>query len=454
MVRDYILAQAMTLGLNPKVEKTGKLENIVVRIPGGDPTLDLLVTSHYDSQATTPGASDGGIAVVAMIESLRVLKARPGLRNDVVFLFSDGEELGWQGASAFVTGHPEALQRTGVLLGFDARPGNAPLRLVETSPGDAWLVRHMAGISLPLFAGSWGNAEDRPNVAYDFDVFQAAGYYGISFENEANGTRYHTPRDTPEAVSPGLVQAYGQTLTALVERFGNLDLNIQNRGTDMVFFTLPLVGIVYYPMWVMTGLSILTIVGFIILAANGWRKKLLIPVQFLVGFLLILLITGLCMFLAQFAWSQAAKNHGEIPFEGSAAWIAWLMILSSLLVAAWLAFWSRRLGSVNLVAAAIVVYLMTGLSAYWFGDTDNPLTTAYLAWPLLGGVTGMAILLFTKSQAWKVSLLCLAAFLVLSVIVPELVMATFTREGAWLPVLLTCLVVGLLTPQIGTVFSK
>jgi peptidoglycan/LPS O-acetylase OafA/YrhL len=130
------------------------------------------------------------------------------------------------------------------------------------------------------------------------------------------------------------------------------------------------------------------------------------------------------------------------------------MIVASILMAAWLAFWSRSIGSLNLASADIVVYLLVGLAAYRFIDGDNPLTDAYLAWPFLGGVTGMAILMFTKRTVWKISLLCLAAFMVLAVMVPQLFMGTFSREGAWLPVMVTCLVVGLLTPQIGTVFSK
>jgi hypothetical protein len=60
-----------------------------------------------------------------------------------LFLFIDGEESGWLGAYAYLMVHPQGKNEVGVVLCFDARPGNAPLVLQQTSPGDAWLVRQM-----------------------------------------------------------------------------------------------------------------------------------------------------------------------------------------------------------------------------------------------------------------------------------------------------------------------
>jgi hypothetical protein len=120
-----------------------------------------------------------------MLESLRVLSASPVLRNNILFLFTDGEESGWIGSKAFIKAHPEAKDETGMLLVFDARPGNAPLTLIETSPGDAWLVRQMTGLPLPLWAASWKNLQERNEFNTDYDVFQPAGYSGIIMEMRA-----------------------------------------------------------------------------------------------------------------------------------------------------------------------------------------------------------------------------------------------------------------------------
>ena len=224
LVRAYIVEQVEAIGLTAEIETSGQIANILVRLPGTDPTGTVLVSGHYNSHPPAPGAGDDGISVVAMLETLRALSAGQPLRNDLIFLFTDGEELGWKGAYIFIQAHPEAKNEVGALLVFDALPGNAPLSLLETSPGDAWLVRQMAGLPLPFWTGSWKNIQERQEMDTDFDVFQPAGYTGVVFENEASGTRYHTDRDSVDAISPRVVQAYGKTMLALTNRFGAVDI--------------------------------------------------------------------------------------------------------------------------------------------------------------------------------------------------------------------------------------
>ena len=53
--------------------------------------------AHYDSVPFGPGAADDGAGVVTLLETARALKAGPPLKNDVIFLFTDGEEAGGGG---------------------------------------------------------------------------------------------------------------------------------------------------------------------------------------------------------------------------------------------------------------------------------------------------------------------------------------------------------------------
>ncbi len=95
----------------------------------------MVITGHYDSHYPAPGAGDDGLSSAAMLEAVRVLKAGPPLQNDVLFLWTDGEEYGWKGATAFLDEYPGAKTNSGVVLCFDGRPGNAPLTLRQTFPG-------------------------------------------------------------------------------------------------------------------------------------------------------------------------------------------------------------------------------------------------------------------------------------------------------------------------------
>lgn len=80
-----------------------ELTNVVVRLPGSDSTGSVLMSAHYDTVPESPGAGDDGAGVVALLETLRVLVELPR-RNDLVLLFTDGEELGLLGAHLYASG--------------------------------------------------------------------------------------------------------------------------------------------------------------------------------------------------------------------------------------------------------------------------------------------------------------------------------------------------------------
>jgi len=457
-VRAYIVEQVEAIGLTAEIETSGQISNILVRVPGSDPTGTILVSAHYDSHPPAPGAGDNGISVVAMLEALRVLSAGQPLRNDLLFLYTDGEELGWRGAYAFMQAHPEAKDEVGVLLVFDSLPGNAPLSLIETSPGDAWLVRQITGLSLPFWTGSWKNIQERQEMDTDFDAFQPAGFTGMAFENEANGTRYHTDQDAVEAISPRLVQAYGQTMLALASRFGGVDMTTHAKSPDLVFFSLSLLGLVAYPYWLMQGLCILAILALLTFVIIAWRRGHFSPGHFglsLLGLLLGIVVITLC---GQFAWGVVKNAHAvELAvfegFEGSAEWQAGFMAGAAVLLTVLLAFLSRRFGGIHLASASAVLFFLAAFLINASTGTDNPLTTAWIAWSFIGCVTGMGVLLFTRDQVWKVVLLSLSSLLTLALALPRLWMGTFTRDDAWLTVLVTCIWMVLFAPQVDALFG-
>lgn len=454
-VREYIVAQVDTLGLSSEIQASGQFSNILVRIRGTDSTGTVLVTGHYDSHPPAPGAGDDGISVAVMVESIRVVHANPRLRNDVLFLFTDGEESGWMGASAFSQKYSGAAQDSLVLC-FDARPGNAPLLLQETSLGDAWLIRQMVGLPVSAWAASWKRDQERDEMDYDFDIFKAYGFTGVVFENEASGTRYHTTHDTVDAISPNLVQSYGKTMLALTNRFGMIDLSTRSSEPDLAYVTLPLVGLVAYPNWVMpvlSGLAILSLFGCVII---GWRRKQLSLGRLLLSFLGLLVGTVILVGLGQMAWGVILEKYGietfdHVGFETSAKWLAILMASSILLMIMLLSLLSRKLGGINVAVAAPIIFLIVGFTYSLLGTIGNPFGIGWIAWSFIGYAAGLDILLFTKRPIWKVALLLCAAFPILTIAGPYLILATFTREETWLPILVVSAWAGLFAPQVDAV---
>ena len=285
-VRDHIMARAAALGLGAEVQRrrgveslwsdwVGTVENVIVRVPGTNPTYDVLITAHYDSFPGAPGAADDGVSVAAMLETMRALKSGPPLKNDVVFLFTDGEEHGWLGAKAFVEWHHKEEQ-VGVMLAFEGWPIGGPTVLRATTPGDAWVVRELVAASPGAWANSATNTSERLHHGSDFGELADAGLIGAEFENPGTATRHHRPGDRVEVLDPRLLQDDGEVMLTLARHFGKLDLREErNDGQDLVFFTLPALGMVAYPSWLVTALSVVAAgLLVVVIAAAQWRADL------------------------------------------------------------------------------------------------------------------------------------------------------------------------------------
>src|SRR5215213_2939457 len=156
-VREYITTALQMAGVNVEIQQTtalnttrngsarlGTVHNVVAKLKGTENGKAVLLVSHYDSVPSSFGASDDGAGVAAMLETLRALTATvTPRRNDVIFLFTDGEENGLLGAQAFVNEHRWAKE-IGLVLNFEARGNSGPSIMFETSDENAWLIREFA----------------------------------------------------------------------------------------------------------------------------------------------------------------------------------------------------------------------------------------------------------------------------------------------------------------------
>ena len=247
-VREYLVAQLESLGLHPEVQEATALNerkssaarvyNILARKAGMHAGLALALAAHYDSVPAGPGAGDDGAGVAALLETARALNADSApLRNDVLFLFTDGEEAGLFGAKAFVAENP-AAKEIGLILNFEGRGDSGPSMMFETSSENGWLIGQLAGAAPFPRASSTSAAvySQMPNST-DLSVFKQAGLAGLNFAFIGSPERYHTPEDTPENLDQRSLQHHGSYALALARRFGNLDLANHNEPDD-IFFNL------------------------------------------------------------------------------------------------------------------------------------------------------------------------------------------------------------------------
>jgi hypothetical protein len=311
-VRDYLVAQLEVLGLKPSVQKTTSIlaaygvaatvENIVAekvgRMSGTEQSAGpaVLLAAHYDSVPAGPGAGDDGAGVATLLETARALVAGPPLRNDVIFLFTDGEELGLLGASAFVAEHPWR-NRVGVALNFDNRGTSGAVVMYETGPDNLPLMREFAGTVPAPRASSLAGAISKlmPNSS-DFFVFNKAGLAGLNFAFIGGPENYHTRQDTAEHLDLHTLQHAGDYALPLARRLGEADLSVLNeRGAaQAIYFNVGDREVVYPQAWARP-LGIAALLLFLFVASVGVRRGAVRP-----GGIALALV--LCLVSAIAAW--------------------------------------------------------------------------------------------------------------------------------------------------------
>jgi Peptidase family M28 len=417
-VRDYILATLRQIGMTPQVQKNtevtqsddleGAVENIVCRLPGSTREKAVLLLAHYDSVAAGPGASDDGVAVAALLESARALKLLPQLRRDVIFLFTDGEELGLLGARAFVSEHPW-VHDVGVVLNFEARGTTGPSIMFETSSQNGWLISNFGRAASHPVANSLSYEiyKRMPNDT-DFSIFRRAGYSGLNFAFIDGLVSYHTPRDSIDAVDLGSLQHHGDYMMELTQQFGNAVSDDPKDGNAVYFDVLGLV-LVRYRQPVSIVLLCLTGVLFVVACVVGVRKRRVRLASSLLGFVGALLgVIALAVGATGTSWLTSLAHSPRVRhglwFE--TGW--YILAFSAIGLAAALALYSllaRKIGSDNLLAGALFVWLglATAASVYVAG-------ASYLfLWPPLCVLLGWLAVLLKRAASDKARSALLAA---------------------------------------------
>src|SRR5262249_34781673 len=199
-VRQYLVQRLGNLGLEPQVQtatsvnpkylRAGTVNNVIARLKGSGSGKALLLSTHYDSVPYGPGASDAGTAVATLLETARALKVGQQPKNDVIFLFTDGEEAGLLGAKAFASEHPWAKD-VGLALNFEARGTTGPSIMFEASNNNGWLIDGLNKAAPYPVSNSLAYEVYRllPNDT-DLTVFKQAGWAGLNFAYIDGVTHY------------------------------------------------------------------------------------------------------------------------------------------------------------------------------------------------------------------------------------------------------------------------
>jgi hypothetical protein len=400
--RRAIVAELERLGLRPSVQAAevastrndrvgGTVHNVVGHLPGLGGARSVLLVAHYDSVPAAPGAADDGTGVVGLLETARALRNGDPLRNDVVFLFTDGEESGMLGARVFLRDHPYAY-RVGVVLNLDSPGTSSPLLMYETSPDNGRLVREfLAAVERPYTSSLMYEVSRRSEIVSDFEPFKELGLPGMSFASLDGPAYDHTGYDSVDHVDPAVVQHQGDTILALTRHLGRLDLWDLHRPDVVVFDVIDGVAVQYSRrlVWPFAGLAAgLVGVAFVV----GWRRRLLSLRGVAWSLAAVPAALAIAMLVMVLVWGMYRTAYEEHPWSGSGVVISdsyriGLVLLAAATVAATFGALLRRLRAWDLAAAAQV---------WWAAGTLivaalAPGASYLLTWPLVASAVGLIV---------------------------------------------------------------
>ncbi len=430
-VREYLINQLAILGLHPETQTsasvyndTGKwgvagprglettpdtwslagatVHNIIARIPGTNSTGAIVLSAHYDSVPFSPGASDDGAGVAAMIETARALLASPPLRNDVVLLLADGEEIGLLGSQAFAKHHPW-MEDVALVLNLEARGSSGVALMYETSLNNSWLISEYARAAKDPMTGSVATDVWRlmPNST-DLTTFLQAGKQGMNFAYSEDWTDYHTTHDSLEDLDVRSLQHLGGNLLAIAQHFGSIDLTTRT-NTDAVFFSVLRLAVIQYPKGWAVPLMIIATAAFILVFGFGLRRGRLTLRGLAAGFLVVLFAMGAVALFAYLAVQGLNFMRGgdlQVGMGGTyhvEQYELGLLIVYLALTATIYAFFQQKVSSADLAAGGLIFWLVLTI-----GSTIALPGASYLfLWPLLAGlmVLGLNLAAARRSKA-------------------------------------------------------
>jgi len=228
------------------VSTSTEMTNLIGILPGRNHALPAIaMMAHYDTVWGSPGSGDDSIGLATVLETLRAIKAQGQPERDILVLFTDGEEIGLQGARAFwpsdaLAGH------VGAVVNMEARGTGGRATMFETGAGNGGMialfgrsVAHPVANSIAVLA-----YRHMPNGT-DFTPALARGVPGFNFAILGRAAYYHSPLATVDRLDPRSLQDMGDQVLGLVSGLAAARV-LPGRAPDAVFFDVAGHGLVHY----------------------------------------------------------------------------------------------------------------------------------------------------------------------------------------------------------------
>ncbi len=364
---------------------------------------------------------------------MRAVMTGPSLERDIVVLFSDGEESGFDGSHLFVDEHPLARE-VAVVLNFDARGNSGPTIMFETSDQNGWLIDQYRRAAVRPVATSLSMDiyKIMPNNT-DMSVFKQAGMAGLNFAFSSGIACYHSPEDTPGNLDARTLQHQGENALAMTRHFGRLDLD-SPRDDDVIYTSiLSRFVVAYSKVWALP-LALIATGLYVVVATLSVQTNLIEQGDLFAG--AGVLLAAMCASLLAVGFLAvmgvfcslffALTSPIEIPWQKYDISIMTGFALVTTTITLALERWSGRdRPFVGLCLGALGLWLVLALAtALWL-----PGASYLFVWPTLAGLLGVGVRVQWRPRrewAWLTTALCSIPSLLL---LPPLIRMTFDGLG-------------------------
>ncbi|MFM9862175.1 MAG: M28 family peptidase [Micropepsaceae bacterium] len=278
-IKGRIVAELTAAGYTPEIQATAQcappetrpgctyVENIIAVKKGSTPGKAILATAHYDSVPAGPGVADDLSGTAIMLELAKTMAKRT-TKNDIIFLITDGEEMGLRGALAFAQRHP-LFKQVGIVVNVEARGASGPSMMFETGKGSANLMQ--------LFARTVPNPRANsltyeiyqllPNDT-DFSVYRkAANLNGFNFAFSNSASLYHSRSDNLANLDRNTLQHHGDNAFAIVTALAGTGLAALKSDSDASYFDVHGLVFLVWPAALnvpIAAISLIAIIGLIV----------------------------------------------------------------------------------------------------------------------------------------------------------------------------------------------
>ena len=283
VVRDRVVSHLEAAGYQPEIQSRfqcnprfgncSPVDNIIAVKKGSGGKGAVLLTAHYDSGWTGPGAADDGAGLAAVLEIARMAADYPPFMNDIVFLITDSEENGLIGARAFADHHP-LFEQVRVVVNLEARGVTGASTMFETGDGNRSLIRVFSrNIERPA-ANSlvYEMYKTMPNDT-DYSVYRGEGVMGFNFAFAQGVALYHSVLDDPDHLDLGSMQHHGDNSWALLNALGERDLGRVTSREDAGYIDVFSLALIHYPVSISSGLALFLGVWVMLAISAAFRKE-------------------------------------------------------------------------------------------------------------------------------------------------------------------------------------